>query len=77
MGFSWKQAKIDAVDIKIRRAITMVQGDNPNPDIAVRHPEWIKQAQQKQYTELKNSVEDLIKREQNQAMIRRKKNATY
>ncbi len=77
MSFSWKKIKQEAIDIKVRRAITQVQGDNPNQDVAVKHPQWIKQAQSKNYDELKKSVTELIERKQAQAMARRKKNATY
>ncbi len=72
-GFSWKQCKVDAKAIKIRRAITMVQGDNPNPDIAVLHPEWIREAQLKKYTELTKSVGDACDKFQQRAIARRDK----
>ncbi len=70
-SFSWKKQKEDAVKLKIRRAITMVQGDNPNPDIAIKHPEWIKQANANQYTELTKKVREDTIRYQERAQKRR------
>ncbi len=72
-GFSWKQAKKDAIEIKIRRAITQVSGDNPNQDIAIKNPNWVSKAQQKDYTDLKKSVTQLIEKQQERAMARRLK----
>ncbi len=70
-GFSHKQAAEDAIKIKIRRAITMVSGDNPNSDIAVKHPEWIRAAQKKDYTELIKKVTEDTKKFQLRARERR------
>ncbi len=70
-GFSWKTEKELAIKTKVRRAITQVQGDNPNKDIAIRHPEWIKQAQSKQYTELTKSITDSVQRAQDRVQARR------
>ncbi len=72
-GFSHKKMAEIALKIKIERAITQVQGDNPNSDIAIRHPEWIREAQNKKYTELTKSVTDSVKRMQDQALARRMK----
>ncbi len=71
--FNWKKMKEEAIRVKIERAITMVQGDNPNPDIAIQHPEWIREAQNKKYTELTKSITDRVKRQQDQALARRQK----
>ncbi len=72
-GFSWKQAKIDAVKIKIRRAETMAKKKNSNPDFAIQHPEWIKQAQNNNFTELRIQVAKLVEKQQATAMARRLK----
>ncbi len=72
-GFSWKKMQEKAVQIKIRRAKTMVTGNNPNPDIAIQHPEWIRAAQKKDYTELTKQVTDKIKRAHERALGRRKR----
>ncbi len=63
----------EAIKIKIRRAITMVQGDNPNSDIAVKHPEWVRAAQQKNYTELIKKVTEDTKKKQDLVRMRRLK----
>ncbi len=72
-GFDWKKMKEEALRIKIERAIIMVQGDNPNSDIAIQHPEWVREAQNKKYTELTKSITDKIKKYQDQALARRLK----
>ncbi len=71
IGFSHKWMAEEALKIKIRRAITQVQGDNPNSDVAVRHPEWVRESQNKKYTELIKSVTDQIKKNQGRALERR------
>ncbi len=69
--FNWKKEQEYAIKVKIERAITMVQGDNPNPDIAILHPEWVREAQNKKYTELTKSITDRVKKQQERAIARR------
>ncbi len=74
-NFNWKLMRELAIKMKVERAITQVQGDNPNPDIAIKHPEWIRAAQNKNYTELTKSVTEQVKRAQAEAIRRRNKHA--
>lgn len=46
---------------------------NVNPDFDTQHPDWVKQAQQKNYTDLKNKIKDMVERKQDNAMRRRDK----
>ncbi len=71
--FSWKALKEEAIRVKVARAITQVQGDNPNGDIAIKHPEWVREAQNKKYTELTKSITESVKRQQDLAIARRLK----
>ncbi len=73
--FSHKRMAEDAIKIKIRRAISMVKGDNPNKDMAIRHPEWIRAAQQKNYTELIKDITLKTKKFQENTLRRRDKTA--
>ncbi len=70
-GFSHKRMAEEALKIKIRRAITQVQGDNPNSDVAVRHPEWVREAQNKKYTELTKKITEDVTKNQVRALERR------
>ncbi len=73
MGFSWKQAKLDAIAIKVRRAKTMAEKKDVNPDFAIKHPEWIREAQQKRFTDLAKKVTEAVQKEQDRAQARRDK----
>ncbi len=72
-SFSHKVMKEEAIRIKVQRAITQVQGDNPNGDIAIKHPEWVREAQNNKYTELTKSITESMKRFQESAQARRDK----
>ncbi len=72
-GYSHKKMAEIALKIKIERAIAQVQGDNPNPDVAIQHPEWVREAQNKKYTELTKSITDKVTRYQAAAIARRMK----
>ncbi len=74
-GYSHKDMMKRAIEVKIRRAKTMVDGDNPNPDMAIRHPEWIRAAQQKNYTELIKDITLKTKKFQENTLRRRDKTA--
>ncbi len=73
MGFSWEQMKKQAVEIKIRRAITMASKKNVNPDFAIEHPDWVREAQKQNYTDLKAKVKQAVEKEQERAQARRDK----
>ncbi len=72
MSFSWETMKKTAIDTKIRRAKTMaIVGSNP--DFKLAHPDWVRDAQTKNFTILIKKVrEDAIK-QQEVAMRRRLK----
>ncbi len=72
MSFSWDQAKQYAIETKVRRAIIMSQG-NINSDCDVLHPDWVKQAQTKNYIDLKKKITEKVKRKQDLTMKRRHK----
>ncbi len=72
-GFSWKDMKEQAVNIKIRRAMTMATNPNVNPDFAIEHPDWVRQAQSKNYTDLKAKVRQKVEKDQERAQARRDK----
>ncbi len=71
-GFSWKEAKADTVDLKIQRAITMAN-NGQNPDFKALHPDWVRDAQKKDYTLLKTQVKEKCLKYQNKAQQRRDK----
>lgn len=63
MTFSRPKDIIRAKKHKIRRAISQVSGSNPSPDIALAHPEWVREAQSKKYTSLIKQIgEDFDKK---------------
>ncbi len=70
--FSWKVAKERAIQTKIRRAKTMAKAAN-NPDFTVRHPDWVRDAQAKNYTQLTKVITEDVKKIQGDALIRRLK----
>ncbi len=74
MVFSWDQVKKDAIAIKIRRAKTMARM-NVNPDFAVRHPQEVSQAQNKNYTELIIRIKKEVQKAQDMAQARRDRRA--
>ncbi len=73
-GFSWKQMKIEAVDMKIRRAITQ-SNSATNPEFKKDHPDWVRDAQKKDYTLLKTKVKEKALKYQLFAQARRDKRA--
>ncbi len=50
MPFSWAQTLIDAVKIKQEHAIRLAKGGNP--DFKIRHPDEVRDANNKDYTKL-------------------------
>ncbi len=72
-GFSWKDFKKEVVNVKIARAITMAEKKNVNPDFAIAHPDWVKQAQSRDFVDLKRKIKEQVERYQAIALARRKK----
>ncbi len=70
-GFSWDRMKETAIQLKIERAITMAQKKNVNPDFKIQHPDWVAQAQNNDFIDLKKKVRALIEKQQKTAMDRR------
>ncbi len=73
MSFSWKQAKKDAIATALRRAKTMAVKTNSNPDFAIRHPDWIREAQNNQFINMTKSITEEIKKQQERALLRKLK----
>ncbi len=65
--------KEEAIKIKIRRAMTMAAKKEVNPDFAILHPDWVRQAQQNNYTDLKAKVKLQVEKDQERAQARRDK----
>ncbi len=72
-GFSWKAMKEEAIKIKIRRAMTMAAKKDVNKDFAIQHPEWVRSAQQNNFTDLKAKVRQQVEKDQERAQARRDK----
>ncbi len=71
MAFSWKQAKIDAINMKVRRAKT--QAHNQHPDFKRVHPSEAREASEGKYTLLTQRVIKEVKEFQDKAIARRLK----
>ncbi len=71
-GFSWKQEKLNAIDIKIQRAITMAKSGT-NTDFRIQHPDWVRDAQKDDFTKLKIDVKARIEKYQDDTIRRRLK----
>ncbi len=72
MPFSWDKAKKQTVDHKIARAISMARAGS-NHDFKIAHPDWVREAQKKNYIALKISIKDLVEKQQKASMLRRDK----
>ncbi len=72
MAFSWDQTKKDAIAMKVRRAVTMAKVGK-NTDFKLAHPDWVRDAQNKNYIDLKKKVTDSVVKRQELAMARRQK----
>ncbi len=72
VGYSHKQMKIDAIAMKIRRAKTMAINAN-NPDFKLQHPDWVRDAQKKDFTLLTKVVKEKEEKYQQLAQARRDK----
>jgi len=71
-GFSWKAENEFAIRLKIERAITMANSAT-NPDFKLQHPDWVRDAQKKDYTLLKKMVTEKELKYQARAKARRDK----
>ncbi len=74
MAFSWKQDKINTINKKIERAITQAKAGS-NPDFKLQHPDWVRDAQNKDFTNLKKVVKEQTEKYQLKAQQRRDKRA--
>ncbi len=68
----WDKVKKRAVETEVRRAIVMAKG-NLNPDFDVAHPDWVREAQNNNYINLKKKVRESIEKSQARAVERRNK----
>ncbi len=71
-AYSAPEQRKRAIETKIRRAITMAKVGT-NPDFKLAHPDWVREAQTKNFTALKKQVLELIEKKQATAMKRRMK----
>ncbi len=72
MVFSWTNAKKNAIDTKVRRAKTMATVGQ-NSDFKLQHPDWVRDAQQKNFTALVKKVTEQTKKKQDEHAARRLK----
>ncbi len=70
MAFSRILSNARALEIKVRRAKTMSKG-NVNPDFDKAHPDWVRDAQNKNYTSMSKIIRDNAKKFQDLALARR------
>ncbi len=72
MAFSWDKAKKQAIEKKVQRNITMAKTAS-NDDFKIAHPDWVRDAQSKRFTDLKLKVKQVVERQQAVAQGRRDK----
>ncbi len=72
MAFSREQDKKNAIAMAIRQAKAQVQGEAKN-DTAFSHPDWVRDAVLKKYTQLTIDVTKQMKDYQEMAIKRRLK----
>ncbi len=70
MAFSWEKLKERAIEKKISRNITMAKVGTNN-DFRIAHPDWIREAQNKQFSNLKKQVRDAVEKQQAVYLARR------
>ncbi len=73
MGFSWKIAKERAIIDEIEYCKTQCRGKTPNTDMKMKHPDWVRDAQTKNWAQLEKQVREYMVKRQNDVMIHRKK----
>ena len=71
--FSHKRMREIAIATKIRRAITMASKKYPNKDFKAQHPDWVRDAQNKNFTNLTKIIKDEVQKKQQRALDRRDK----
>lgn len=72
MGYSAEEFRKTAIDKIIQRNITMAKVGS-NPDFKTAHPDWVRDAAKKQFTDLTVKVKNQVVKEQTQALNRRAK----
>lgn len=72
MTFSWVNIKKRAIDIQVRRARTMAKS-GANPSFNIRHPDYVRDAQNNNFTKMTNDIKADVKKRQDAAMQRRLK----
>ncbi len=77
--FSWDRARAQAIKITINRSHLLAGGGAtesiPNPDFAIAHPDWVREAKLKNFTVMDKKITLQMKDFQNKAIERRMKNA--
>ncbi len=73
MGFSHKQAALDAIATEIRRAKTMSLSAT-NKTFVKDHPDWVRDAVKNDFTLLVKQCKEKMETYQKQAIARRLKN---
>lgn len=57
--FSWKKARNDVLNLRLRQRKILARGGAVvNADFARKHPDWVRDAQNKQYTVLEKVTKD-------------------
>ncbi len=72
MRFSHKQAAINAIATEVRRNKTMAINNN-NTTFAIMHPDWIREAQNKNFIQLEKTTKEYMQKSQKLARDRRTK----
>ncbi len=72
MPFSWDEARASIIAKKIQRNITFAKVGT-NKDFKISHPDWVSQAQTKNFVDLKKKVKESVMKQQDLAIIRRLK----
>jgi len=70
--FSWDLAKREAIKSKIERNITLAKA-GLNDDFKLAHPDWVRDAQKKNFTVLITKVREDVKKQQDLALKRQLK----
>ncbi len=74
-AFSWIKTIEYARATKVRRAKRMVVSDNVGTitDLMIQHPQWVKDAQQKKFTELELITKQKFDKQQDHKKVRLEK----
>ncbi len=77
MPFSWDMAKERTIKKAIDRAIILAGGKQSdslaNTDFKILHPDWVSQANKKDFTVLSKTIRENMKKVQDRALERRAK----